>query len=405
MKAMLINDDCLKAMAAMDAASVDMIYLDPPFFTQKKQALKDAHGNEYEFSDVWESRDAYLQFMLARLTEMKRIMKETGSIFLHCDSTSAHHLRCLLDRVFGEANFRSEIIWSYKRWSNSKKGLLSAHQTIFFYTKSKEYKFRKIYCDYSVTTNVDQILQERVRNESGKASYKRDGDGNVVFGKEKRGVPLSDVWEIPFLNPKAKERTGYPTQKPVELLERIIKISTDEDDLVLDPFCGSGTALVAAQLLNRRYIGIDSNPAAVELSKKRLQMPVKTVSNLLRFGQEAYQTKTEKELALLRQFNCDIVQRNKGIDAILKKHYYGGPVAIKIQRNGQTLQQAMQLLQDAGRKRNCSFLVLILCERKKTIPLSGVPANMILLNSHEVEMELKIEQLMKPLSLLQRKEG
>ena len=329
---MLINADCLKALHTIDSSSVDMVYLDPPFFTQKKQVSRDSFGNLFEFSDVWTSRSEYLSFIRVRLSEIKRILKDTGSVFLHCDSSSSHYLRIILDEIFGEENFRSEIIWAYKRWSNSKKGLLSAHQTIFFYSKTNKFKFNTLYRDYSSTTNIDQILQDRARNNNGKSSYKRDEEGNIIFGKAKQGVPLSDVWEIPFLNPKAKERTGYPTQKPVELLEQIVKISTDEDDVVLDPFCGSGTTLVAAKLLNRQYVGIDINPAAIELCKARLEEPTKTESVLLKLGKQAYQTKTAKELAILQQFNCDIVQRNRGIDAILKKHYLGAPVALKIQK-------------------------------------------------------------------------
>src|SRR5699024_9228610 len=139
-------------------------------------------------------------------------------------------------------------IWAYKRWSNSKKGLLNNHQNIYFYSKSKSFKFNTMYTDYSPTTNLDQILQARMRDEHAKSKYKTDENGQVVLGKEKKGVPLSDIWNIPYLNPKAKERTGYPTQKPILLLEQIIKIATDEGDTVLDPFCGSGTTLVAADL-------------------------------------------------------------------------------------------------------------------------------------------------------------
>ena len=187
---MLINDDCLKAVSSLGPTSVDMVYLDPPYFTQKQQTLSDSNGNKYEFSDVWPSRKDYLQFIQERLVEIHRVLKQTGTIFLHCDSTTAHYLRILLDNVFGEENFRSEIIWSYKRWSNSKKGLLAGHQTIFFYSKTKNYKFKTIYCDYSPTTNLDQILQERERNEIGKATYRRDRAGNIVLGKEKQGVYL-----------------------------------------------------------------------------------------------------------------------------------------------------------------------------------------------------------------------
>lgn len=387
---MLINDDCLSAFSKIETASIDMVYLDPPFFTQKKQSLKNSQGKKYEFCDVWGSRNEYIFFMRERLLEIKRILKESGTAFLHCDSTASHYLRVLLDEIFGEDNFRSEIIWNYKRWSNSKKGLLAGHQTIFFYSKTSKYKFNTIYCNYSPTTNLDQILQERVRNEDGKASYKRDISGNIVIGKEKRGVPLSDVWEIPFLNPKAKERTGYPTQKPIELLERIIKISTDEGDVVLDPFCGSGTTLVAAKLLGRRYLGIDINPSAIELCKKRLDAPTKTESTLLKIGSQAYLTKSKKELAVLQQFDCDIVQRNRGIDAISKKYYLGAPVAIKIQKSNETVTQAISLLAEAGIKKKCSFLVLVLQDDANGIELYNVPSNMIILNCYEFEMQKRI---------------
>lgn len=276
-----------------------------------------------------------------------------------------------------------------------KKGLLSAHQTIFFYSKTNKFKFNTLYRDYSSTTNIDQILQDRARNNNGKSSYKRDEDGNIIFGKAKQGVPLSDVWEIPFLNPKAKERTGYPTQKPVELLEQIVKISTDEDDVVLDPFCGSGTTLVAAKLLNRQYVGIDINPAAIELCKARLEEPTKTESVLLKLGKQAYQTKTAKELAILQQFDCDIVQRNRGIDAILKKHYLDAPVALKIQKSDETITQAIKLLKDAGMKRNCSFLILILQNDDEiNIPYVS-PSNMIVLESYELATKSRISEYLE----------
>lgn len=159
--------------------------------------------------------------------------------------------------MFGSENFRSEIIWHYRRWSNSQRGLLLAHQTILYYTKSDQFTFNEMWTEYSPATNVDQILQRRSRDEFNKSVYDRDEDGNVIANGSKRGVPLSDVWDIPFLNPKAKERTGYPTQKPLSLLERIITLTTNEGDCVVDPFCGSGTTLVAAQSLGRTAIGVD----------------------------------------------------------------------------------------------------------------------------------------------------
>lgn len=382
-----------------------MVYLDPPFYTQRQQVSQDSNGNIYGFSDIWDSRRSYLSFLKERLLEMYRVLKDTGSIFLHCDTSSSHYIRVLLDEVFGEDNFRSEIIWTYKRWSNSKKGLLAGHQTIFFYSKSQNFKFHVIYGDYSPTTNVDQILQERERNAAGKASYKRDKSGNIVMAKEKRGVPMADVWDVPFLNPKAKERVGYPTQKPVELIQRILRISTDEGDLVLDPFCGSGTTLVAAKLLRRNYVGIDTNSSAIELCRKRLETPTKTESALLRAGSKAYLSKSEKELAILRQFDCNIVQRNKGIDAILKKHYLDAPVAIKIQRADETAIQAIRLLSDAGAKRRCSFLVLILQKAADTSELKNVPSNMVILNSYELELQRKVRDCIAGISEGVRKNG
>ena len=133
---MIINEDCLEVVQHMESSSVDMIYLDPPFFTQKVQALKDVQGKEYSFEDVWSNRNEYLEYIRVRIVEFKRILKDTGSLFLHCDAKASHYLRIILDDVFGEENFRREIIGNYKRWSNSKKGLLPGHQTIFFYSKT-----------------------------------------------------------------------------------------------------------------------------------------------------------------------------------------------------------------------------------------------------------------------------
>lgn len=381
--------DCLLELGKLDKSSINMIYLDPPFFTQKKQSLRDSNGILFEFSDVWESREDYLSYIKERLKEMYRVLKEDGSLFLHCDSSSSHYLKMLLDEVFGEKNFRSEIIWTYRRWSNSKKGLLPSHQTIFWYSKSNSYKFNVLYRDYSPTTNIDQILQERERNAEGKSVYKRDNKGETVVAKNKRGVPLSDVWEIPFLNPKAKERTGYPTQKPIELLERIINISTDEGDLILDPFCGSGTTLVSAKMLNRSYIGIDINTDAINMTSERLKNPVKSESKLLKVGANAYKTKTDEELAILKSFDCNIVQRNNGIDAILKKQYNDAPVAVKIQKEDESLTDAINALGSAGKKKKCSYTVLI-SRGGCILSESLIPQNMIVLDMYNIMLEKEL---------------
>lgn len=388
---MVMHGDCLKILKQIDSNSVDMVYLDPPFFSQKVQSLKDAQGNEYSFGDVWNSREEYLDYMRVRVYELKRVLKDTGSIFLHCDEKASHYLRIILDDVFGEENFRSEIIWTYKRWSNSKKGLLPGHQTIFFYSKTNNYKFNVVYTEYSPTTNVDQILQERVRDNRGKAIYKHDENGEVVLSKEKKGVPMSDVWEIPFLNPKAKERVGYPTQKPVELLERIVRISTDAGDTVLDPFCGSGTTMVAAELINRKGIGIDISQEAVEISINRLKNPCKTESRLLKLGVESYKTKSDVDSAILNQLDCDVVQRNKGIDGFLKKHYKNAPVAVKIQKATESFSEAVELLKNAGKKKKCSATILIRTQNDSSTRNIDIPSNMVIIDDYKLQLEHEFE--------------
>lgn len=356
----IIHDDCLNYMKTIKDNSIDLIYLDPPFFTQRTQkGILRSEERIVEFQDSWKDIDEYIDYIKVRLIEMKRILKDTGSIFLHCDKTASHYLRVLLDNVFGMNNFQSEIIWSYKRWSNSKKGLLNSHQNIYFYSKSTKFKFNTIYTDYSATTNIDQILQQRKRDENGRCVYKTDENGNVISDNEKKGVPLSDVWEIPFLNPKAKERVGYPTQKPILLLEKIIQIATDEGDVVLDPFCGSGTTLVASELLNRKYTGIDFSEDAIKISKDRINNPIKTESELLNSGIEKYKNKNEKELEILNSIGAIPVQRNSGIDGFILNKEKNEKIAIKIQKNTEELNEAKKKLIAAASSKGCNYKVLI----------------------------------------------
>lgn len=389
MKNSIYLTDCLFGLKKIADDSIDMVYLDPPFFTQTTQRLTDKNGNEYSFDDTWDSIEEYIHYLEERIIEIKRIMKETGNLFVHCDRTAAHYIRVMLDRVFGIDNFRSEIIWSYRRWSNSKKGLLDSHQNIYYYSKSSEYKFNKIYSDYSVTTNIDQILQERARNEHGKTVYKTDSNGQVMFSNEKKGVPLSDVWEIPFLNPKAKERTGYPTQKPLELLERIIEISTNEGDVILDPFCGSGTTLVAAKRLRRDYIGFDINSSAIKVTNARLENPIKSSSSLLKKGKKYYDTKNKKEKQILSNFECDIVQRNKGLDAILRNKLNGSNVGIRIQKENEKLENALRELKRAMNKRNFTTSILIRTNFKDSIVDDE---NVIVLDTYKTQIYNQINE-------------
>ena len=382
----IIHGNCLEKLQEIEAALIDLVYFDPPFFTQKKHSLANRDNSKtYEFDDKFDSLEEYLSLIETTLIQCRRVLKNTGSVFLHCDKTASHHIRIVLDKVFGSENFQSEIVWSYKRWSNAKKGLLNSHQIIFFYSKTEHFKFNTIYTDYSATTNLDQILQDRERNENGKSVYKRDENGNVIIGKAKKGVPLSDVWEIPYLNPKAKERTGYPTQKPVLLLNQIINIGTDEGDLVLDPFCGSGTTCVSAKSLNRNYLGIDISTDAVELANKRLDEMIISESNLLNKGAGDYLEKTEKELAILQNINAFPVQRNAGIDGFLKEHCDGLPVPVKIQNEYETIEDAIEKLERASIGKNYNMKIVIQTKESYTSRLFDFQTDVVIIKSLELQ--------------------
>lgn len=388
----IYHGNCVEKLKEMEANKVDLIYFDPPFFTQRKHSLKNKDNSKtYEFDDKYNSIEEYLKLVENVLQESKRVLKNTGSVFLHCDKTASHNIRVAMDKIFGRENFQSEIIWSYKRWSNAKKGLLNAHQVIFFYSKTQDFKFNTIYTDYSATTNLDQILQDRERNENGKSIYKKDENGNVVLGKEKKGVPLSDVWEIPYLNPKAKERTGYPTQKPVLLLNQILNIVTDEGDLVVDPFCGSGTTCVSAKSLKRQFIGIDISKDAVELANSRLKEMVISESNLLNKGTNEYQEKTEKQLAVLQNINAFPVQRNSGIDGFLKDHFEGVPVPVKIQGEYETIEDAIEKLEKASYGKDYKMKILIQTRETGISRLFGFESDVTIVKS----LELQIKDLIK----------
>lgn len=392
MKHKTIQGDCLKVMKTLKGNSVGLIYLDPPFFTQKIQRLKTRdRTTEFSFNDLWACHEDYAKFIYTRVMEMHRVLSENGSLFFHCDKNASHIIRSILDSIFSTQNFRSEIIWYYKRWSNSKKGLLPAHQTIYYYTKSSDFIFNTIYNGYSESTNVDQILQKRCRDKHGKSVYARDQNGDVVLDDEKKGVPLSDVWEIPYLNPKAKERTGYPTQKPILLLEKIIQIATEEGDLVLDPFCGSGTTLVAAKLLGRNAIGIDLSKEAIELTKNRVENPHKTESALLEKGRDSYVNVDQEALKLLQGLKTIPVQRNKGIDAILKEQYEGTPVLVRVQKKNEPLLEAASLLSKAAKRKGSKIAFLVKTENNDLFTAKITPKNIIIIDSPALDIKKQIK--------------
>ena len=293
----IFEGDNLHILRGLDSETIDLIYLDPPFNSNKTyEAPIGSEAAGAAFKDAWTLSDldnawhgelaehepalysaisaaefshskgmkAYLIMMGIRMLEMRRVLKPTGSIYLHCDPTAGHYLKTMLDAVFGVGNFRNEIAWCYRGAGYPKKDFGKRHDSIFRYSKGPEYTF-----------NLDDVREEYA--EATKARFKhyignkrKSGD----FGIQKLnplGKHPDDWWQVQPIAPSAKERLGYPTQKPLALLDRIIKASSNRGDIVLDPFCGCATTCIAAERLQRQWIGIDLSPKAVELVKLRLE--------------------------------------------------------------------------------------------------------------------------------------
>lgn len=298
----LYYGDCLQWMREWDDESVDLIYLDPPFNSKTNYNMffsEEGAGaaNFQAFADTW-SWDhaaaerltmyreafgllahraivglhktlgssgmlAYLTYMAERLEHMHRILKPTGSLYLHCDPTASHYLKVVMDTIFGVKQFRNEIIWRYRTGGTSKRWFSRKHDVIFFYSKSEQYTF----------------------NPQQEKSYlaHRYGFSNIEIHQDEMGnytwVGMRDVWDIAALRGNQSEAVGYPTQKPIALLKPIIEASSNIGDLVLDPFCGCGTTIDAARRLARNWVGIDISSFAIDLIKdkrfKDFQIPTK----------------------------------------------------------------------------------------------------------------------------------
>ncbi|MEE9378110.1 MAG: site-specific DNA-methyltransferase [Candidatus Lokiarchaeia archaeon] len=254
----------LEFLRKLDSNKIDLIYIDPPFFS----------GVDYkEFSDLWNSLNEYLNFMMVRIKEMHRVLKEIGSFYCHCDSNAVFELKILCDKVFGRKSFRREIIWNVGSVSGFKsqvKGWVRQHDTILYYIKSDNFTFNKQFTPYK-----EEYIKKmfRYRDENGRLYRKRRGGKQYL--DEKPGNLVGDVWNDIYsfqTTTRSKEYLSYPTQKPKKLLERIILASSNEGDLIADFFCGTGTTLAAAKKLNRKWIGVDNNPKAIELCKERLNI-------------------------------------------------------------------------------------------------------------------------------------
>ena len=301
----LIRGDNLTEMHTIPDASIDLIATDPPFNSKRDYFVpfRDTHGREPDtlvraFTDTWTWGDAaedaynallvdvggqvgdtitglrqflnetpmmaYLVMMGIRIVEMHRVLKDTGSLYLHCGPTASHYLKILLDAVFGTKNFRNEIVWCYRGAGYPKKDFGRRHDIIFRYSRGRHYIF-----------NLDDVREEYA--EATKQRFKHyigNKRSSGDFGVQKLnplGKHPDDWWQIQPIAPSANERTGYPTQKPIELYKRIIAASSNEADVILDPFCGCGTTLMAAEALDRHWIGIDLTYLAIGAVKDQFE--------------------------------------------------------------------------------------------------------------------------------------
>ncbi|MBN1689974.1 MAG: site-specific DNA-methyltransferase [Dehalococcoidia bacterium] len=252
--------DCLVKLKDLTSESVDLIYIDPPFNSNRNYSTSPKTTGDRRFDDRFDGVNDYLDYMKPRIKELHRVLKPTGSFYYHCDWHASHYIKVLLDNpdLFGYDNFQNEIVWCYRSGGASPRRRFSRkHDIILFYSKTGEYVFNG--------------LKERSYNR-GLKPYRFQG---VAEYRDNAGwytrVGMKDYWEINMVGRTSRERLDYPTQKPLALLERIVFAGSNEGDIVLDAFCGSGTALAAAQKLGRRWIGIDVSPAACDLARERLK--------------------------------------------------------------------------------------------------------------------------------------
>ena len=278
------NKDVLAHLLANGfRGKVKLIYIDPPFDSGadyvRKVQLRGAKGTvkidgedytlgeQVQYSDIW-ANDTYLQFMYERLLMLKALLSEEGSLVMHCDWGKSHLLRCVLDEVFGSDHMRNEIVWRYAKYQmRGTSRFVSNHDTIFWYSNG----INPTYNPVTEVLDEPKLLKRKKWDAAGKKIVNvRDEEGNLIYDEYGEGK-IDDVWDIDIIGATSGERTGYPTQKPVPLLNRVIEALSDPGDLVLDAFLGSGTTVVAAQGSGRRWIGCDINKGAIQTTAKRIQ--------------------------------------------------------------------------------------------------------------------------------------
>lgn len=302
----LWTGDNLDILRGLNSESVGLVYLDPPFNSNSHyQAPLGSTAEGAEFKDVWTLTDldvawigliaedepavaqmleaagrthsqgmqAYLTMMAIRLLEIRRVLKPSATIYLHCDPTASHYLKQLMDAVLGRQSFRNEIIWAYRRWPARHPNFQRMHDVLLRYALGDDATWNQLYEPLAESTleQWGENRQEAVTDETGRRVR------SSTSTTKSPGAAMRDVWDIPIIAPRARERVGYPTQKPLRLLERIIQSSSNEGDVVLDPFCGCATACVAAENLGREWVGIDISPKAAELVNVRLQQTMGTL--------------------------------------------------------------------------------------------------------------------------------
>jgi site-specific DNA-methyltransferase (adenine-specific) len=359
----LILGDNLEILKTMEAESVDLVYLDPPFFSNRNyEVIWGDAGEIRSFQDRWSGGvEHYIAWLKERVAELHRVLKPTGSLYLHCDWHADAYIRVhILDRLFGMNNFRNEIVWK-RATSGSSKSVAKKfgidHDSIFYYVKSQEANFKSTYIDYpekeiekrfkrsdergrykdAELATYSQETFERLKKEnkliiteSGKYRYK-------IYLSEVKGVLADDIWtDIPPVNSQAAERIGYPTQKPEALLERIIKASSNEGCLVLDPFMGGGATIAVADRLGRQWIGIDQSAMAVKVMELRLQWqaglftsPYTVQLHKYDYDTLRYKDAFEFESWIVQQFGGTPQNKKGGDKGVDGKAADGAPIQVK----------------------------------------------------------------------------
>ncbi len=331
---------------------IDLIYIDPPFDSKadyiRKVELRGANTKlegetqsvieQTQYTDIW-AGDSYLQFMYERLILLKELLSEQGSIYLHCDWHKSHHLRFLMDEVFGDENFRNEIIWNYDIGTVPKNDFKKKHDNILRYSKSENLIFNEIRI---ASYNPDRY---NLTDEEGRKFAVRGDTGKKIY--EDEGQPADDVWsfvnekDFRSLNSMSHERLDYPTQKPEALLERIIKASSNPDSIVLDCFMGSGTTQAVAQKLGRRWIGCDINKGSIQTTAKRLgkiitdqqsqnQPLLKSQDDVLGITNFAHYRINNYDLAVQHNEFKTIAIAKLGIEKVSTETFFDGKIGEKL---------------------------------------------------------------------------